>query len=181
MGKKNPYDSVLILSVSALIAIGIIMVFSSSFSYALVNYNDGYHFLKRILAWTVVGSFAMIFSARVPYWFWKRFAKLILIVSILLLVAVLTPLGKNLNGAQRWIGVGQLTVMPSEVAKFAVIIYLAASIDQKKEKMQTFAYGTLPNLLLIGLFFGLIYLQPDFSTAFVVAVVMMAIVFVGIL
>jgi len=179
MGKKNPYDSVLILSVSALIAIGIIMVFSSSFSYALVNYNDGYHFLKRILAWTVVGSFAMTFCAKFPYWQWKRFAKLILIASLVLLVTVLTPLGKELNGAQRWIGVGSLTVMPSEVAKFAVVIYLSASIEQKKEKMQSFIHGTIPYLLLIGLFFGLIYMQPDFSTAFVVAVVMMALVFVG--
>lgn len=178
--KKNPFDSVLLLSVSALVAIGIIMIFSSSFSYSLVNYKDGYYFLKRVFIWAVVGTMAMVFCSRFPYWQWKRFANMIMLISLGLLVMVLTPLGKEVNGAQRWIGVGDsLTIMPSEVAKFAVILFVATSIERKKEKMQSFLYGVVPYLMLIGLCFGLIYKQPDFSTAFVVAVIIVAMVFVG--
>ncbi|WP_026476372.1 stage V sporulation protein E [Alkaliphilus transvaalensis] len=179
MGKKNPYDSTIILSVATLVAIGIIMVFSSSYSHALVNMKDGYYFLKRIIIWAIIGTFAMIFCAKFPYWKWKKYANLLLIVSLALLVLVLTPIGKEVNGAQRWIGVGSISVMPSEVAKFAAIIFVSTSITRKKEKMQSFIYGVLPYLLFIGLFFGLIYQQPDFSTAFVVAVVIMSLVFVG--
>lgn len=179
MGKKNPYDSAVILSVASLVVIGIIMIFSSSFSYAMVNMNDGYFFLKRVLIWSVIGTFGMVFCAKFPYHQWKRLANIIIIVSLVLLVLVLTPVGTTINGAKRWIGVGTLSVMPSEVAKFAVIVYVAASIERKKEKMQSFIYGVVPYLLLIGIFFGLINEQPDFSTAFVVAVIVFALVFVG--
>ncbi len=178
--KKNPFDSAVILSVSALVAIGIIMIFSSSFSYSLVNFNDGYHFLKRVFIWAVVGVMAMVFCSRFPYWQWKRFSNMIMLISLILLVLVLTPIGKEVNGARRWIGIGEsLTVMPSEIAKFAVIMFVATSIERKKEKMQSFIYGVLPYLMLIGVVFGLIYKQPDFSTAFVVSVIIMAMVFVG--
>ncbi len=177
--KKNPYDSTITLSVAALVVIGIIMVFSSSFSYALVNFKDGYFFLRRVTVWALIGTCAMYFCARFPYWKWKKFANIILLVSIVLLVLVLTPVGREINGAKRWIGVGSFSVMPSEVAKFAAIIYVSTSITRKKEKMQSFFYGVVPYLLFIGLFFGLIYKQPDFSTAFVVSVIILSLVFVG--
>ncbi|MBM7614588.1 putative lipid II flippase FtsW [Alkaliphilus hydrothermalis] len=179
MAKKNPYDSTIILSVASLVVMGIIMVFSSSFSYALVNMNDGYFFLKRVVIWALIGTFAMNFCARFSYWNWKKLANLIVLVSIALLILVLTPAGTRINGAQRWLGVGSISVMPSEIAKFAAIIFVSTSITRKKEKMQSFVYGVLPYLLFIGLFFGLIYMQPDFSTAFVVSVVIMSLIFVG--
>lgn len=180
MAKKQPLDFILLISVCMLVAIGIIMVFSSSYSYTLVNLGDGYHYLKRVSVWAVVGTFAMIFFAKVNYWHWSKYANLAFIVSIILLVLVLTPLGIERNYARRWLGVGDsLTFMPSEVAKFAAIIFIPTSISRKKEKMQTFSQGILPYLMIIGLYFGLIFKQPDFSTAFVVAVMIFAMVFVG--
>ena len=176
--KKNPYDSTLILSVSALVVIGIIMVFSSSYSYAMINMKDGYYFLKRVLMWAVIGTGGMIFCANFPYYKWPKFANIILLFSLALLVLVLTPVGTEINGAKRWINIG-VSIMPSEIAKFAAVIYVSTSIVRKKEKMQSFVYGVLPYLLIIGMFFGLIYMQPDFSTAFVVSMVIMSLVFVG--
>ncbi|KAB3538590.1 putative lipid II flippase FtsW [Alkaliphilus pronyensis] len=179
MKKKAPYDSMIILTVAGLVSIGIIMVFSSSFSHALVNRNDGYHFLKRMLMWALVGTAAMGFCARFPYWKWERYANPLFFASIGLLIAVLTPLGTELNHAQRWIYIGPISIMPSEIAKFAAIVYISTSITRKKEKIKSFTHGVLPYLLIIGLYFILIYLQPDFSTAFVVAVIIMSMVFVG--
>lgn len=178
MAKKNPYDSTLILTVATLVTIGIIMVFSSSYSYAMVNFKDGYFFLKRVLLWAAIGTCGMIFCAKIPYYKWPRYANILLLVSIALLVLVLTPVGLEINGAKRWINIG-VSIMPSEIAKFAVVIYVSASIVRKKDKMQSFVYGVLPYLLLIGLFFGLIYMQPDFSTAFVVSVIIMSMIFIG--
>ncbi len=178
MGKKNPYDSTLILTVAALVVIGIIMVFSSSYSYAMINMKDGYYFLKRVLMWAAIGTAGMIFCAKFPYQRWTKLANLMFVVSLALLVLVLTPVGTEINGAKRWINIG-LSIMPSEIAKFAAVIYVSTSIVRKKEKMQSFVYGVVPYLIIIGMIFGLIFLQPDFSTAFVVSVVILAMVFVG--
>lgn len=180
MARKQPQDFILLISVYMLVIIGIIMVFSSSYSYTLVNMNDGYYYLKRILVWATVGTFAMSFFSKVNYWNWSKYANLAFIVSIILLIAVLTPLGITRNYATRWLGIGKtLTFMPSEVAKFASIIFISTSISRKKERMQSFTQGILPYLLIMGLYFGLIYAQPDFSTAFVVVVMIFAMVFVG--
>ncbi len=180
MAKKQPQDFILLISVCMLVIIGIIMVFSSSYSYTLVNMNDGYHYLKRVLVWATVGTFSMIFFSKVNYWHWSKYANFAFFTSIVLLVLVLTPLGIERNYAQRWLGIGEsLTFMPSEVAKFAAIIFIPTSISRKKEKMQTLSQGIVPYLLIIGLYFGLIYAQPDFSTAFVVVVMIFAMVFVG--
>lgn len=178
MGKKNPYDFTIIITVALLVTTGIIMVFSSSFSHAMVVLGDGYYFLKRILMWAGIGLFAMIFCAKIQYWKWAKYAPTILLGSIILLVLVLTPVGTEINGARRWIYVG-ISIMPSEIAKFAAIIFVATTLNNKKERIQTFAHGVAPYLLLAGMFFGLIYKQPDFSTAFVVVVIIVAMVFVG--
>lgn len=179
MGKKNPYDFTIIITVALLVTTGIIMVFSSSFSHAMVVLGDGYYFLKRILMWTGIGLVAMIFCAKTPYWKWAKYAHVILLCSIVLMVLVLTPIGREINGARRWIYIGPISIMPSEVAKFAAIVFVATTLNNKKEKIQTFIYGVVPYLLLAGMFFGLIYAQPDFSTAFVVVVIIIAMVFVG--
>lgn len=180
MARKQPQDYILLLSVGLLVVIGIIMVFSSSYSYTLVKNNDGYFYLKRMLIWATVGSFAMVFFSRVNYWNWSRYANFIFLVSIVLLVLVLTPLGIERNFARRWLGIGEsLTFMPSDVAKMAVIIFVSTSISRKKEKMSTFSQGLLPYLLIMALYFALIFKQPDFSTAFVVVVIIFAMVFVG--
>lgn len=180
MARKQPQDFILLISVYILVIIGIIMVFSSSYSYTLVNMGDGYHYLKRVLIWAAVGAITMNFFSKVNYWYWSKYANLAFIVSIILLIAVLTPLGIERNFAQRWLGIGEsLTFMPSEVAKFASIIFISTSISRKKDKMKKFSEGVLPYLLIMGIYFGLIYKQPDFSTAFVVVVMIFAMVFVG--
>lgn len=92
----------------------------------------------------------------------------------------MTPLGVERNNAKRWIGIGEnLTFMPSDIAKLALIIFIPTSISRKKDKMKIFSQGLLPYLLIMVLYFGLIFKQPDFSTAFVVVVIIFAMIFVG--
>ncbi|MCC5911865.1 MAG: stage V sporulation protein E [Clostridiaceae bacterium] len=179
MTKKNPYDFTIIITVALLVMSGIIMVFSSSYSYSLVVLGDGYFYLKRILMWAIIGTFAMYFCAKFKYYKWPRYANAILLGSIVLLLLVLTPLGREVKGAQRWIGVGPITIMPSEIAKFAAIIFVSNSISKRKETLQYFIKGVVPYLLIAGMFFGLIYAQPDFSTAFVVVMIVVSMIFIG--
>ncbi len=180
MARKQPQDYILLLSTGILVIIGIIMVFSSSYSYSLVKMGDGYYYLKRVLIWAIVGTFTMISFSKINYWNWSKYANLIFIISIILLIWVLTPLGIVRNEARRWLGAGKtLTFMPSDVAKLASIIFISTSISRKKEKMQSFIQGFLPYLLIMALYFGLIFKQPDFSTAFVLVVMIFIMVFIG--
>lgn len=179
MGRKSPYDFMVIITVALLVTTGIVMVFSASFSYAMVVFGDGYHFLKRILVWAAIGTFAMYFCAKFKYSNWSKYANTILLGSVILLIMVLTPLGKEVNGAKRWIGVGSITVMPSEIAKFATIVFVSTSITRKKDQMENFLQGVIPYLLLAGIFFALIKKQPDFSTALVVVLITISMMFIG--
>lgn len=180
MARKQPQDYILLFSVGVLVIIGIIMVFSSSYSYTLVKNNDGYFYLKRMLLWATVGTFVMVLFSKINYWNWSKYANFIFIMSIILLVLVLTPLGIERNNATRWLGAGKtLTFMPSDIAKIALIIFIPTSISRKKDKMRSFSQGLLPYLLIMALYFGLIFKQPDFSTAFVIVVIVFAMVFVG--
>lgn len=179
MAKKNPFDFILFLTVGMLTIIGIVMVFSSSYSFTLAKMNDGYFYLKQVLKWSFVGAFAMYFTSKINYHFWTKYANLIFFISIILLILVLTPLGITRNYAQRWLGIGSQTFMPSEVGKMAIIIFISTSISRKKDKMNTFTQGLLPFLIIMGIYFGLIYKQPDFSTAFVLVVMIFAMIFVG--
>ncbi|MDR5658031.1 putative lipid II flippase FtsW [Serpentinicella sp. ANB-PHB4] len=179
MKQKKSYDETILITVALLVTCGIIMVFSSSYEYARDVMGDEYHFLKRILIWASIGTVAMWYFTNYSYWKLARFANIILMITIALLVVVITPIGKEVNGAQRWLGVGSFTIMPSEIAKFAVIIFVPVSISKKKEKMQTFIYGLLPYLILGSILFGLILQQPDLSTGFVVFSIIIAMVFVG--
>lgn len=168
--KAGPIDFTLLLTVVFLLAIGIIMVFSSSYYQAsYYPFYDGYHFLKKQGMWAILGVISMIFFMNFPYWRLDRLSKPIIILAIILLVLVLTPLGVNRNGAQRWLNVGFTDVQPSEAAKLAVIVYLSSLLAKKKQDIKFFFKGLLPLLMLVGLVSGLILLEPDLSTAVSIA------------
>ncbi|NBG88519.1 putative lipid II flippase FtsW [Isachenkonia alkalipeptolytica] len=178
MIKKKATDLTIVFAVASLVTIGIIMVFSASYTYSLVQYNDGLHYLKRMGMWTVLGSLGMFMASKIKYIVWKRWSKFILVVSLVALLLLFTPLGITVKGATRWLGVGPIRIMPSEIAKLGIIIYLAASIENKGEGIRNFFTGVLPYLVLGGVFFYLID-QHDFSTAIVVIAIMITMVFIG--
>jgi len=180
MPQRKTFDFTLMISVLILVVIGIIMVFSSSQYYSFYNFNqDSYHFLKKNLIWALVGLFAMIFTMNFNYKRYKRLAFPAYILSIILLILVLTPLGMEINGAKRWIRVAGISIMPSEVTKICSIIFVAHSLSRKAKDINSFFKGVLPYLLIIGLYVGLIILQPNLSTAITIALIIMSMLFVA--
>lgn len=180
MAQRKSFDFTLMIAVLILVVIGIIMVFSSSQYYSFYNFKqDSYYFLKKNLIWALIGLFAMIFTMNFNYNRYKKLAFPAYILSLILLILVLTPIGKNIKGAARWIEVGPITIMPSEVTKICAIIFVANSLSRKSNDITKFFKGVFPYLLIIGLYIGLIILQPNLSTATTIALIIMSMLFVG--
>lgn len=166
---KSP-DFILFFAVIALLGMGVIMVYSSSAVSAHVNFDDSYYFLKRQMMWTVLGVTAMLFTMHIDYHAWRKLAKPIMIVTIILLVLVLVPgLGRVVNGARRWLGFGAFYLQPSEIAKLSMVLFCAASLAVSQDKIMSFKKGLLPHLAMLGLIFGLILKEPDLGTALAIS------------
>lgn len=179
VGEKKSIDLTLLIVTFMLVCIGIMMVFSASYSYAMSNMGDGTYFLRRVIAAAAIGLFMMAVCSFINYRIWKKLALLMMVISFVLLVLVLTPLGTEINNARRWIHVAGLSITPAEIAKFSLIIYLAASLEKKKDQLLIFKKGILPYLLLAAAIFTLIYRQPDFSTSLVLVFITMLMIFVA--
>jgi cell division protein FtsW len=159
-------DYVLILVIAALLILGLMMVYSSTFDMAYVEYGNPNYFFFRQLVWTILGLGALFALARIDYHLWERWAVLIMAGTLLLLGLVLIT-GSEKFGAQRWLLNG--SIQPSEVAKISVIIYIAAWVTSKGAKIRQVTYGLIPFAILIGLVSGLILIQRDLSTALLIA------------
>ena len=161
----QPMDRLLFLLMLMLIGVGIVSVYDASYALAIEK-GDSFHFVKRQALWAVVGLGALLIMRRVPYWRWRGVANSALALSAILLVAVFVPhVGSSINGAKRWIGHGQF--QPSEVAKVALVLYLARLLSTKPRKLKEFQEGLLPPLVVIGLLAALIAKEPDLGTALV--------------
>lgn len=178
-GIKTDFDSVVFYTTMLLVFIGIIMVFSASFIQSTFKLDDSYYFLKRNLIYATLGFIAMMFTAKLDYRFWDKNAKKLGIGVIVLLILVLSPVGISLNGAQRWLGFGGLTIQPAELAKFATIIITAKLVERKYDNIKSLTKGIIPLLIIPGIFFTLIILQPNLSTAGTVILVTFVMVFVA--
>ncbi|MGB9679213.1 MAG: stage V sporulation protein E [Thermoanaerobacteraceae bacterium] len=180
MTKKHPVDYNILITVLILVSIGVVMVFSASSASAFYTYNDSFYFLKRQLLWVIIGFFIMSFVMNVDYSILKKYASPFLLLSIFLLIIVLIPgIGVNKYNATRWIGIGSFTIQPSEIAKYAFIIYLSKYFDKNPDYAKSFKKGVLPVIGLAGLFFILIMKQPNFSTAGTIFIIAIIILFVA--
>lgn len=172
-------DFALTILVLALVVFGVIMVFSSSYYSAINDTGDPYAYLKRDVVWAVLGLGAMLFCAMFDYRIYGKAAPAILIISITLLGLLFTPLGVARNNATRWIGVGEFTIMPGEVAKIAAIIFVAWYLSRDPKRIRSFAKGVLPLMGLCVLYFGMIILQPNLSTAITICGIIIGMMFVA--
>ena len=124
---ENFMDYSLLFIVLFLLGFGLIMVYSTSSYEANLDFGDSAYYLKKRLFATILGLVAMIFVANVPYHFWERFAVLGYIVSVVLILLII-PFGIESHGAKRWLPIGPLTLQPAEVAKLAMILFLASMV-----------------------------------------------------
>lgn len=175
---KNNIDFTLLITVLILLALGVAMVFSASSISSFMKYNDRYHYLKSQGIFAILGILAMMFMSKLDYRILGRFAGALVLLSIVLLIAVFIPgIGHSANDAARWIKIGSQTMQPSEFAKFALIIFMAKSISNKKEKIRSFKHGVLPYVILAGIYFVLIILEPNLSMAGSIIMITFAMLF----
>ena len=181
--RRKSLDAPFFILVMLLLTIGVIMVLSSSFARAYYDPGDitggdpTYYFVRQLI-FAVLGCAAMIFMSRFPMGFYKRFSMPLLGIAIALL-ALVPLIGVTANGAKRWIGVGSLTVQPSEIAKIAVILSFAHIICRNRGKMKSFKYGILPFALILLAIVGLLVLEPHFSASIIIIAIGGVMIFVG--
>lgn len=174
------YDPVLLGAVLILTMAGVVMVYSASAVYAGARLGDGLWFFKRQAAGAAAGVLCLLLFLRIGYRKLEPLAVPLAILSLLLLALLHVPgLGHAAGGARRWLTLGPLTFQPSEIAKLALVLWLARSLARKQERMRSFAVGFLPHLVMLGLFAVLLMLEPDFGTAVVLAAVTFALLFVA--
>lgn len=167
--RKGPPDFVLFITTIALVGIGLVMVFSSSAVTANVRYDDAYFFFKRQLLWALIGVVAMIVVMKINYMRLKGFAIPLMVFSLASLVLVITPLGTEVHESSRWFALGPARFTPSELAKLAVVLFLAKTMEVNLDNIRSFKQGVLPYIGLMALVCGLIMLQPDLGTSFAIA------------
>ena len=165
---------------ATLVLAGVVMVYSASAIYAMEEYNDSYYFLKRQILWLGLGTIVLLIAKNIDYHQLHRYTYVIMVISLALLLLILLPgLGKEVGGARRWLDLQFFTFQPSELAKFAIVLFMARSLVKRADKLKNFAYGYLPNLIVLGLFFIPILFQPDFGTAMIIGVVTLTMLFIA--
>ncbi len=180
-GRRVPPDYILLLTVAALLALGLVMVLSASSVVAGAQLGDPYHFFIHQLLWTVLGLIGFLICLRVDYWRWQGLSRLILAVTLVLLVAVLIPgIGIATKGARRWLGAGGLTFQPSEMAKLTMVVWVSSWLAARgPDRLVRFARGALPALVGVLVVAGLILKEPDLGTAAALAATSLVLLYVA--
>jgi cell division protein FtsW len=171
-------DAVLLGVVLSLTAFGVVMVYSASAVYATQKFGSATYFLRRDLLWCALGLAAMWTAARTDFAAYRKYAYPMLGVAVVLLVGVLV-VGARINGARRWFHLGPISFQPAELAKLALVIYLAQSLARKAEKVRSFTVGFVPHMLVCGLMMLLLLKQPDLGTAVILGMTTLVMLFVA--
>ena len=172
-------DYVLIAVAFILTSIGVVMVFSASGISSYAKLNDGTYYLKKEIIWVLLSWGGMLFTAFFDYRFYKRIAPYLFGFSILLLCLVLIPgIGKEVNGARRWMNLGPLDFQVSELAKLSLILFVSSLVARAGDKVRDTRVFFLI-LCPVGLMAGLTLLEPDFGMAGVMTVISLAILFIA--
>lgn len=176
--KKIDYK--LFISVVILAIFGCIMIYSSSYIWAEYKFNDAFKYFKNQFVFLIVGIILMYILSRINYNFYKNKSNLIIIICFILLVLVLIPgIGVVRNGSRSWFGIGGFGIQPSEAAKIGLVIFVAKYLSNNYSIMYDIKKGVLPIMSIIIIFFMLIMLEPDFGTAMVITMALVAMIFIS--
>ena len=152
--------------------LGVVMIYSASAIYAYETLGDSSYYLKRHLIYLTMGFVLLIFAMAVPYDRLRRHAKPFLLASFFFLLLVLIPgIGKEIGGARRWFKIGSFSIQPSEIAKIAVIVYLADVLSRKQSKIESITHALFPAFAVLGMSILLVLVQPDLGTALALAAI----------
>lgn len=162
----------------ALLTIGLIMLFSASYPYAYYYKDSSYYYFIRQIVFAVAGLVAMLLMSKINYKILKAIYKPVFVVTIALLVIVLFY-HTNVQNFKRWIPLGPVTIQPSDLAKFTIILTLAVYISKYYKKMKTMKYGILIPIGIIAIFCGLIYLEHHLSCTILMFFIGACLMFAG--
>jgi cell division protein FtsW len=177
------FDQALVWVTVALLMWGLVMVYSASVAMPdnpkFARYAQT-HFLLRHMLSLAVAFLVALLTFQIPLTAWEKLAPWLFVVSLMLLMLVLIPgIGKGVNGARRWIALGTMNFQPSELAKFAVLLYASNYMVRKMEVKEKFLRAVLPMAFAIGLMGVLLLAEPDMGAFMVISVIAMAILFLG--
>ncbi len=176
----TPYDLRLLFPVLFLVGIGMVMVYSASSALALKKFGSSYFFLKKQALFALVGLIALVIARHFPYRLWRSLAYPAVAVAFGLLTAVLiSGWGHTAGGAARWLQVAGFTFQPSELARIALVVYLAYSMSKKNERVREFAIGFVPHIIVLAMLLVPMMLQPDFGSVVILALLAGIMMFTG--
>ena len=181
--RKAGFDTPFFLLVLLLLTMGVVMVLSASFPRAyydpgnITGGNAAYYFVRQLL-FALLGTGVMLLASKLPMGFYRRYSFPFLAVALVLLMLV-PFVGVKVNGSRRWLGVGGLTLQPSELAKLAVILSFSVLIGKMRGRMRTFRYGILPFGAILCAIVGLLVLEPHFSASIIIIVIGGVMMFLG--
>jgi cell division protein FtsW len=177
---KGRMDFSILIVTIALVCFGLVMVFSASFYVAQQQYNDPYYFFRKQIIGAGIGLAMLLLLAWIDYRKLKKLYLIGILISLGLLVLVLVPgIGVSIRGSSRWFNIAGISVQPSEIAKFAFILFAASFMARRYERMGNFLRGVLPILIALVLLLVPILLQPNFSTVIAMSLLCVVLLIVG--
>ena len=159
---------------------GLLMIYSSSYIWAEYKFGDGFRYVKLQGLFLLVGTFLMIIISKIDYKLYYKYSFYIFIVCLILLILVLIPgIGKIRNGSRSWFGIGSLGIQPSEFMKLSLIILVSKYLSNSDKDIKMFFKGIMPVLLVLGIVFLLIMLQPDLGTGMIIVLSVLSLLFIA--
>ena len=170
----------LFLVVAALNVVGLVMVLSASSVQSLTETGSTWSYFLKEVSWVAVGGVALLTALRIDYRRWRKLAPLLLAASVLLLLVVLVPqIGLRVNGARSWLGFGSLRLQPAELAKLALLLFLADLLTRRSHRLHEHRMALRPALLASAFVVALVMFQPDLGTTMVLGSIVLSVLFVA--
>ena len=166
--------------VGVLNLIGLVMVLSASSVESIRLYGSPWYYFERQLMWLAVGVLAFAITLRIDYRRWRSFGLVSLVLTGVLLVAVLVPgVGISVGGSSRWVGMGAWRLQPSELAKLALLLFVADVLDRRADRVSEWRYAMTPALVAFAAVGALVMIQPDMGTTMVLGAIVLSALFVA--
>ena len=179
--KLNPVDSTLILILIMLLLAGLLVLFSATY-YTAQDRGDPFSEVRHQLLGISLGAAAMLVTSRIPYRFWRDtwvVTGALAISAVLLILVIIPGIGRYLNGSRRWLSVGGISFQPSEIAKLALVLYLATTLTYRGQHIRKLITGVVPVLLVPGVLFLMIMAQPNLSTGGSILIVSLVMILIA--
>lgn len=170
----------LVLMAGALLSVGLIMVASASMGVAEAQFGNTFYFVERHIIYMLVGLLAGVMVYQLPVALWKHLGWPLFFVALALLLMVLVPhVGRRVNGSMRWLGVGPITVQPSELAKLFLINYMAGYLVRQQAEVRSQWSGLIKPLVVLAIILALLLMEPDFGSVLVIVSAVVGMLFLA--